>query len=196
MNPDDLTLINAIQSGDAHKRDSALHQFYFNPEIKTWVKSYIQTHGGQEADADDVFQDSIIVFDRNIREGKFLGKSSLKTYLLSIVKWTWLGYQRKRGVTVELQPDANYELEDSFQDEIIANERSSLIEAAIDHLDKRCQELLRHYKLDYSMKEIAAKMGFSNPEMAKKQAYRCREKLRKYFLGNPALLNALNINVL
>jgi RNA polymerase sigma factor (sigma-70 family) len=195
LNTDDLTLIKDLQSGSTQKRDSALHFFYSNPEVRSWVHSYIQSHGGQESDADDVFQDAIIVFDRNIREGKFQGKSSLKTYLLAIVKWTWLGHQRKKGFTIELQPEANYELEDSFDDDFMSKERSTLIEAAIDHLDQRCQELLRHYKLDYSMKEIASMMSFSNPDMAKKQAYRCREKLRNYFLGNPSLLKALNINV-
>lgn len=185
----------AIKSCDQRLKDWALYQFYADTEIKSWVNSYIINKGGNNEDAEDVFQESIIIFDRNIRSGKFEGKSSLKTYLLAVVKWAWLSYRRKRGYSEEFKPEMINDLDDGLEFIILEEERSQLVESAIDQLDTRCQELLRYYKLDYSMKDIQSKMGFSSPEMAKKQAYRCRERLRNYFLSQPKLLSELNINI-
>jgi len=195
LNTNDQLILEAILSGEERKRDWALYQFYSDPEIRGWVSSYISHHGGQDADAEDVFQDSIIILDRNIRNGKFEGKSTLKTYLLSIVKWSWLTSKRKKGYHDEFKPEFIYDIEESVEFELISEEKKMLVENAIDQVDERCQSLLRYYKLDYSMKEIMSKMGFSSPEMAKKQAYRCRERLRAYFLSQPELLRALNIYI-
>lgn len=105
----------AIKSSDQRQRDWALYQFYVDLEIKSWVKSYINNHGGNDEDAEDVFQESIIIFDRNIRNEKFEGKSSLKTYLLSVVKWSWVSYRRKKGNTVEIKPEMVDDLDDTFK---------------------------------------------------------------------------------
>lgn len=185
--------MEAIKSGNERKRDWALYQFYADREIRTWVTSYILRQGGQEEDAEDVFQESIIIFDRNIREGKYEGKSTLKTYLLAVVKWGWLTYIRKKGRHDEFKPEQITDAAESPEFNLISEEKTTLVEQAIDQIDERCQTLLRYYKLDYSMKEMVDLMGFSSPEMAKKQAYRCRERLRAYFLTQPDLLQALNI---
>jgi RNA polymerase sigma factor (sigma-70 family) len=198
MEINDQMLIQAIKCGEDRKRDWALYQFYSSSEVQNFTSQYVIQHGGQSSDVDDVFQDAMVTFDRNIRNDIFKGNSSLKTYLLAIVKWTWLGYQRKKNnQTVEINPDihTSFDSADNIEYSIINIEQANMVEQAINQIDERCQELLRHYKIDTSMKEIAAIMGFSSPEMAKKQAYRCRERLRNYFLSQPNLLSDLNIRI-
>ncbi|MEZ4955448.1 MAG: sigma-70 family RNA polymerase sigma factor [Saprospiraceae bacterium] len=191
----DQLLIECIQSGEAKKRDWALYQFYSDGSIRAWATNYIKSQGGKEEDAEDVFQEAICVFDRNLRQGRFEGKSTLKTYLISIVKWGWVTYRRKQDPLTELKFEQMNGTVESVEAQYFSQEKKNLVDKAIDALDERCQELLRYYKMDYSMKEIQTLLGFSSPEMAKKQAYRCRSRLRKVFIDNPALMEALNINI-
>ena len=187
----DQLLIDCIQSSEPKKRDWALYQFYSDGSIRTWAASYIKNQGGKTEDAEDVFQEAITVFDRNIRQGRFEGKSSLKTYLISIVKWGWVTYRRKQDSLTELKAEQMNGTLESVEYQYFTKEKTAFLDKAINEVDERCQELLRYYKMDYSMKEIQSLLGFSSPEMAKKQAYRCRERLRKVFLENPALLKAV-----
>ncbi len=194
MKYNDQQLLDAMRCGDPRKWDWALYQFLTQDGLEGWVLNYVKTHGGNAEDGEDVYQEAAVIFDRNIRQGRFDGNSSLRTYFISIAKWHWVTYRRKKDPTsAELKPE-HYDGEvASVEAAIFDGEKRELLELAVAQVDARCQELLRYYKLDYSMKEIKELLGFSSPEMAKKQAYRCRERLREVFDKNPHLLKALNI---
>lgn len=187
----DETLVELIRSNDPVKRNWALYQFYNNTLIRDWMKKYDYNNPQITGYLEDIFQEAMLVFDRNIRENRFEGKSSLSTYLISIIKWMILGHQRKTKQTQEFKHEHMNGETESADFEMISDEKRNVLEEALLQIDSRCQELLRHYKLDYSMKEISEIMGFSSPEMAKKQAYRCRERLRTVLQSNPELVKIL-----
>ncbi|MCF8245797.1 MAG: sigma-70 family RNA polymerase sigma factor [Saprospiraceae bacterium] len=192
MKYSDQQIIEAISSGDPRKREWALYQFCNEDSLQGWVLNYVKTHGGEVEDGEDVFQEVAVIFDRNIRQGRFDGKSTLRTYFFAIAKWHWVTYRRKKSPVSELKPE-HYDGEvASVEAQIFEGEKKEILERAIAELDTRCQALLQYYKLDYSMKEIKELLGFSSSEMAKKQAYRCRERLRDVFERNPHLLHAIN----
>lgn len=194
MKYSDLQLLSAMRSGDLRKWEWAQYQFLTQDGLEAWVLNYVKTHGGNAEDGEDVYQESAVIFDRKIRQGQFTGSSTLRTYFMAIAKWHWVTYRRKKDpAAAELKPE-HYDGEvANVEAEIFEGEKRELLEKAVAQLDARCQELLRYYKLDYSMKEIKELLGFSSPDMAKKQAYRCRERLREVFDRNPHLLKALNI---
>ncbi|MDB5257215.1 MAG: subfamily polymerase sigma-24 subunit, partial [Chitinophagaceae bacterium] len=51
---------------------------------------YIHQHGGTREDAEDLFQETVIVLIRNIKRDSFQLSSSMKTYLYAINKNLWL----------------------------------------------------------------------------------------------------------
>jgi RNA polymerase sigma factor (sigma-70 family) len=181
LNANDKVLIEALRGEDKRKREWALYQLYKDRDLKAFVSSHVRGLGGVQEDVEDVFQEALILFDRNVRSGVFRAESSLKTYFIGIVKWLWLAVMRKKSIKVEeFQPEA-IDLQVEGADHImIAQEKKVIFENVISKMGAQCKELLSLYKLDYSMKEIASLMNFSSPEMAKKQAYRCREKLKSY----------------
>ncbi|NRB52933.1 MAG: sigma-70 family RNA polymerase sigma factor [Saprospiraceae bacterium] len=191
----DQLLIECIKSSDSRKRNWAFYQFYSDEKIRSWARAYIQNQGGQLEDVEDVFQESIIVLDRNVRENRFEGGSALMTYFGSIIKWSWLTYKRKQKPFSELKAELIKENVESIENDFIKEERKSLINFAISKLDEHCRKLLSLYKLDYSMKEIKELLNISSPALAKKQAFNCRKKLRAIFLDNPGLSGALNIDL-
>ena len=64
---------------------SLLYKKYF-PSIA----NYIEQNSGNDQDAEDIFQESIIILLGKVRQSDFNLTSSLKTYLFSIAKNLWL----------------------------------------------------------------------------------------------------------
>ena len=61
------------------------------------VFNYIKNHGGDDFDAEDMLQESIIVLWQNVKNGKFDLSSKLGTYIVAVAKNKWRGQLRKRN---------------------------------------------------------------------------------------------------
>ena len=79
----DQQFLTDLQSPDKRKQDKALKYLYqqYYPIAEKWIVSY---HGN--LDVKDLFQEAVIILYENVRSGQFKGKSSLKTYVMGIVK--------------------------------------------------------------------------------------------------------------
>lgn len=184
INRTDESLLTAIQSG-GQAREEALRYFYMLPGLKETVMRFVLDNGGSRPDAQDIFQEALVLFDRNLREGRFEGKSALTTYFVAIAKWRWVTIRRQQGRYQELSP-AQYDGEvESPEVETMRAEHRDLLAEVMGHIGERCRELLRLYQLDYAMEEIAQKMGYSGADVAKKEAYRCRMRLREHLENHP-----------
>jgi RNA polymerase sigma factor (sigma-70 family) len=180
----DESLIAGIQSGGTARED-ALKRLYQLPGLREAVYRYVLDHGGDRQNAQDIFQETLVLFDRNLREGRFEGKSALRTYFVAIAKWRWVTVRRQQGRYSELSP-AHYDAEvESPEAETIRSEYRELFQEALGQIGERCRDLLRLYQLEYSMEEIAQQMQYSNADVAKKEAYRCRMRFRDLLENNP-----------
>ena len=56
---------------------------------------------------------------------------------------------------------------------------------------ERCKKILELWKLSYSMEEIAAEVGFSSAQMARKNKYRCHKRLIELLEKHPKLKDLL-----
>ena len=187
----DEALIEDIRSGGSARED-ALKRIYLLPGLRESVFRYILEHGGSRQDAQDIFQESIVLLDRNLREGRFEGKSALSTYFVAIAKWRWVTVQRQQGRYTELAP-AHYDAEvDSPEADTIRSEYRELFLEALAQIGDRCRELLQLYQLEYSMEEIAQKMQYGSADVAKKEAYRCRMRFRELLENHPQFAALLN----
>lgn len=195
MYTNDESIVAGIQ-GTAAERDQALQQFFRRHHgLRGQVISYVATTGGNEQDGEDIFQDTVVLFDRQIRNSGFQGKSTLATFFFSIAKFHWIGKRRRRRPISELPERRGDESVESPEINYISEENRSILTQALEQMGEKCQKLLSLYKLNYSMEEIAEAMGLSSPAMAKKDAYRCRMKLREYLTKRPQLLRELGVNL-
>jgi RNA polymerase sigma factor (sigma-70 family) len=187
----DQAIVEAI-CGPPEMRDAALKSLFEDGALRRTVIQYALANGGDKDDGQDLFQDTVVLFDRSVRDGKFHAQSGLRTYFISIAKWHWLNMRRKKHNAHEPLP--NIDLLDSIESPevtVITDEQKAILQQAVEQLGGRCVKLLTLYKLSYSMEEIAQEMGLSSADMAKKEVYRCREKLRNYFKQHPDLLKSL-----
>ena len=174
----DESLADAIRNGGS-QRESALQVMYQKPGLRETVIRFVLDQGGNRDDALDVFQETLVLFDRNLREGKFEGRSTLATYFVGIAKWKWLAQRRQQNRTTELSPEHYDGTVESPESEMLRAEHRSWLEAVLGKIGERCRELLRLYQLDYSMEEITKTMHYANADVAKKEAYRCRMRFRE-----------------
>lgn len=186
----DEALIAGIQDGGS-AREEALKRIYLLPGLREAVHRHVLENGGSRQDAQDIFQEALVLLDRNVREGRFEGRSMLSTYFVAIAKWRWVTIRRQQGRYTDLAP-AHYDAEvESPEAETIRTEYRELFQEALGQIGDRCRQLLQLYQLDHSMEEIAARMQYSNADVAKKEAYRCRLRFRELLETNPAFASLL-----
>lgn len=176
----------AITGGDA-ERDAAL-QWWFNDQgLQNWVRQYALQHGGSAADGEDLYHDTFITFDRLIRDGKFREEASLKTFFCSIAKWQWLNRQRKMGRIVATENAELPEPNISRKYHMYDREKQNIMERMLSSVGDKCKRILTLFQLSYSMKEIAAEMGYLSDQVAMNESSKCRKKLKLVIENNDEL---------
>lgn len=150
------------------------------------IQSLIINNNGSSHDARDVFQEAIIVLYEKSKTPGFEMNCQIKTYLYSVCRRLWL---KKLSQTNRYIPEING-LEDVIpvEDEIEAQEQRNnefdMMDKALGGLGEPCKSLLEAFYLQKkSMSEIASAFGYTNPENAKNQKYKCLMRLRKLFFN-------------
>jgi RNA polymerase sigma factor (sigma-70 family) len=187
-------IILSIQLG-GNERSRALHKIFENNDLHSAITKYVLTHRGSEQDAQDVFQETLILFDRQVRLAKFRGNCDWKTYFVSIAKWQWFSVLRKSAPihahveeAVHSRDEAVMDVESGFID----SERREIIDKILEQMGEPCKGVLKLYKLSFSMEEIGQKLGMT-PDSVKTRACKCREQFRSFVEKNPHYKNLLNI---
>jgi RNA polymerase sigma factor (sigma-70 family) len=160
------------------KTDKALDALYKNfPMVYKMIKST----GGNIQDAEDVFQEALIILYRKIKETDFKLTARLSTYLFSVCRFLWKDELKKRKypVTPDFETGFPAEEEQSFGIVVEKENQAKLAEKVLNELGDRCRELLLlFYHSGLKLKEIASRMGYSSENTAKNQKYKCLETAR------------------
>lgn len=178
----DTELINLIKNDDPQGMSTVYETF--RSEFVHWIMR-LQRCGNE--DAREFYQASIIILYDNAKAGKLDAlRSSLKTYLFGIGKnLVWQRYRtnhREQVIGAEFYIK-NYLYED-VDNQAAEEINLEIISHSYNQLGEPCHELLGYYYFGRkAMEEIAALMGYKNPETAKNQKYKCMERLRKMVFG-------------
>jgi len=186
--------ITQLLHGNVSQRESLFKYLYEESGWRNWLVQYICKDNGDVQAAEDVFQETLILFDRNIRENRFQGGSNLQTYFLGIGKQYW--FNRQRGIKpqpLEQQPEQPHQ--ETPENLYLTTERQNMIHEILEQIGEHCKKVLSLYKLSLSNEEIARELGLSSPELAKKYAYRCREKFKTYVLTRKDIMELLDIKI-
>ncbi len=157
-------------------RERALTQLY--RQAFPAVRRLVQRQGGSEQDAQDVFQDALVVFYEQAVGGALVLTAAASTYLVGIARHHWQHEQRRRArLPHETLPDDS----DSF----VAEESEAAPEPAfavldyVERLGAKCRNiLLRFYYFQQPLKQIAEAHGYRSVRSATVQKFKCLERLR------------------
>jgi RNA polymerase sigma factor (sigma-70 family) len=151
-----------------------LYKFYFPS-----VLNYIQQNSGNRADAEDVFQEAIIVLLQKSKDPLFILTSSIKTYLFSISKNLWLKRLRNNNLSFYANIEVFDECElDELEEEVSLSEK---IAETMFRLSAGCQRILSlSFWLGDSIETIMQKVGYKNKHTVSSQKNKCLEKMREF----------------
>ena len=169
------------------KRDNGIIRYVYKEYYPT-IKFLITTNSGTETDAEDVFQDALVVLYRKIAKENLILTSSFKTFLYSICRNLWLQRLDRRVFSNEfLEMEDLSELHDHFLTEEPEEEQEKyrLFQQHFLRLSLDCQKVLRLFMGKTSLKEIADIMGFKTEKYAKTRKFMCKEKLKYSIINDP-----------
>ena len=133
----DRHFIQRIQENDK----KVLGEIYIKYEKQ--VFNYIKNHGGDDFDAEDMLQESIIVLWQNINNGKFDLSSKLGTYIVAVAKNKWRGQLRKRNKISNAEISENTINPDKNPLEfVLSTEKENIIQSAFELIQPICKQLL------------------------------------------------------
>jgi RNA polymerase sigma factor (sigma-70 family) len=180
--------------GLKEQQTSCIRQLY--KEFFPLAKSIVERNSGSIEDAEDVFQDGMVVLYQKSLSGKIILDCSLKTYFYSICKNIWKQRLDRKwrllfGDNVAEEPYESYE---HFTREIREEEleKKRLFQKHFLGLPSACQKVLELFLLNTPLKDIATMMGFKNEEYAKTRKYMCKNMLRKRIMNDPKCKSYLN----
>lgn len=149
------------------------------------VQAFVVTNNGTAEDAKDIFQETMIVLYEKVQSGSFELNCQLKTFVYSVSRRLWLKrlMVQNRFMISEGHEDV-VSVDDELEEHEKRNAEFGMMEKAMSGLGEPCKSLLEaFYMQKKSMQEIAAGFGYTNPENAKTQKYKCLMRLKKLFFS-------------
>ncbi len=157
--------------------------------------SYITHNSGSRQDAEDVFQEVVVNFIDLVQKGKFRGESSIKTFLFSMNRHTWLNELKRRGRALareEKYEKAQDKLEPDTGQLIAGREEKAVIAALVASLGETCRKiLLLFYYENLSIKEILETTDYENEQVVRNKKYKCLKQLEQKLNEKPHLKQTL-----
>lgn len=148
------------------------------------VLQFILNNNGDEDDAKDVYQETIIVLYNKVKSGSFELSSKLKTYIYSVSRRIWLkklAQQSKKTSNI-----ADFEDVLAVEEDMEQHEQKDMqfdkMKTALESLGEPCKTIIEDFYINsQSMQEICEKFGYTNTDNAKTQKYKCLQRLKKLF---------------
>ncbi len=191
----DFELIEVIKASSSADVDNAI-RFMYSSYYET-LKIYTCQHGGNEEDAQDIFQEVLVSFIDLIKKEKFRGEASIKTFLYSINRNIWFNELKKRG-----RAEKRDTIFENHKDVMVVdvsqimeqNETRREILNIVDELGDTCKKILLAYYYDnLSMKEILVNVNYETEQALRNKKSKCLKQLEQLLSVNPIMAKKLKI---
>jgi RNA polymerase sigma factor (sigma-70 family) len=140
------------------------------------IANHVLQHSGNEEDAQDLLQDTLVALWQNVRKPQFELSAKLTTYLFAIAKNLWLKQLDKRKRTKGEDFITGKEVADTVDP---AQQMDySIVQKALDLLQDKCRNILMMFYFDgFDMHTIAKANGLSSASVAKAKKHQCLKGL-------------------
>lgn len=153
------------------------------------IQNFVFDYKGTEADAEDIFQEALVIIYQKIRDENVEISCSFKTFFFAVCRHLWFRQLVVRRQMEEvIQDSAQTEdvfriMEDLFQS-IDKTEARRMVQRHFSQLGETCQKILQLFNARVPLKEIAQIVGISE-KFAKKKKFECKEKLLNQIKNDP-----------
>jgi len=145
------------------------------------VRKFILNNNGNETDAEDIFQDTMIIFLEKLRMDDFVISASVRAYIMGIAKNIWHKKIRDTFKLTELTENHTnqfyQDIESSIQQEkTYLDKLKDYMHAITNH----CKGLIHDmFFKNKSIDQIQQDYGYKSRHNAINQKYKCIEQIRK-----------------
>jgi RNA polymerase sigma factor (sigma-70 family) len=187
----DQELVTNLRSGSQiNESVKAIYRGHF--ESLCW---YVMNNSGSRQDAEDVFQEMVVIFIDLVQKDKFRGESTVKTFLFSLNRHIWLNELKRRGRALarEEKYEKTQERTETDVSHLIAGrEAKEQVVNLVAQLGETCRKILvMFYYNNLSMKEILESLNYENEQVVRNKKYKCLKQLEQIISENPALKQTL-----
>lgn len=151
------------------------------------------SNSGNEDDAQDIFQDAVIVVYKQFKTNQLDENVNVEAYLLTVAKNRWIN-KAKRSARIRLTESLpeNEHVESNIFDLLISHEREVLVKGVLGQLGEQCLKLLNLiFYQGYALSEATELMQFKSSEVTHTVHYRCKKKLKALVGENVTFKNIL-----
>lgn len=182
----DTELLQGLAAGD-RTVVASLYKLYL-PVLTKWILS----RGGLDSDADDVFQEALLVVYEKAKSPEFCLTCKLSTYLFAVSKRLWYkkldqaaNFYNLDTEDGEEEQQYGHSYDGDVQEHWDKEAQFEQLNLALDQLGEPCGALLKAFYIDKkNMQEIATVFKYTNAENAKTQKYKCLTRLKKIFFAS------------
>lgn len=187
----DTELVANLRSGSRmNETIKAIYRDYF--EGLCW---YVMNNSGSRHDAEDVFQEVVVDFIELVQKDKFRGESTVRTFLFSLNRHTWLNELKRRGRALarEEKYEKGQERTETDVSHLIADRESKKqVMNVVGQLGEACRKILvMFYYENLSIKEMLGALDYENEQVVRNKKYKCMKQLEQMITDDPALKQTL-----
>ncbi len=174
------------------RKDTRIIKFVVDEHFTT-VKRFILRNNGTAEDAEDVFQDALMIIYQKARDNELNLECSFITFLYSISRHVWFQKLERNKIDpayvsdienfIELSDEQIYEIYDEER------ERIKIFQQHFLALGEDCRKLLRLFVKKIPLAEIMKIMGYKSIKYTKTRKFLCKEKLKKSIKNDPRSQN-------
>ncbi len=162
------------------QQDNRVLQYIYKNSFNS-VKQLILSNAGSENDAEDIFQESLIIVFKKLRdEPAFKLDCTFTTYIYSIARLMWLKHLRQikkihiDPLNRDLEERIEFEEPSPVEDKDL---RLAIYQRNLSKIPEDCQAILRLTVEKITAKEIAERLGFRSEGYVRKRRHFCKEFL-------------------
>jgi RNA polymerase sigma factor (sigma-70 family) len=187
----DSGLIQALKSGE--NSDEAIRYLYRSQYGMT--AAYIKQNSGTDQDAEDIFQELILVFIEVLKKDRFRGESSVSTFLYALTRNIWLNELKKRERSKyrdEIFEKGKGQTDPDVSRSMINREARARLIKLVETMGEACKKiLLAFYYENMAMREILKTLDYENEQVVRNKKYKCLKQLEQKLAGQPDLVRSL-----
>jgi RNA polymerase sigma factor (sigma-70 family) len=161
---------------------------YLYKKFYNEISYMVTSNSGSKMDAEDLFQDALVVLYQKISRENLYLTCSFNTYLYSVCRHLWLQKLNRREFKYEFKEIAEidkFEDDLDFEEQTEESEKYKLFQQHFLRLSQDEQKVLRLYMSKTPAKEAASIMGYKSDKYAKFRKYVCKEKLKNAIISDP-----------
>lgn len=153
-------------------RQALFTQLYL--DVFPMVAAFVSKRNGTLEDAQDVFQDALVVFYEKSNEAGFDAHTSREAYVMGIARHLWF-----RKFNTDIKVEGLDGLKDNAVPHSEAGIDATRVLQLLERTGKKCLNLLHaFYYGQLPFRQISKLLGYSSERSATVQKYKCLEKIR------------------